>query len=354
MDNQLSLLNENTPNAILIDKRWLQAMDGADRPYLVYKDERMRISKYIGWLERTDQSWMTASLIDYEEDMLSQGYSVPYIKSSTSTVRSSYQRLLASNSALQEIRNRCAAEAERRNPDASLSDKHALYESVREIIENNIDPRNSRIKLHKEQDTVDSKFIRLTGLQLTEMINMTSTNTLVGIRDRLVLSLLGGMGIREGELVELQVRDFLQTVGGEKCLHIRQGKGNKSRAVPYGEQAWILYVFRFWCDVAGLEINDTNETYVIKAVHNTGKHLLDGNITVRSIQNLVKKYKPDGLTVKAHDLRRTYARLSYLSGMGIEEIAQNMGHSNIETTRGYIGELDMGTRNPGKLFESPG
>ena len=54
--------------------------------------------------------------------------------------------------------------------------------------------------------------------------------------------------------------------------------------------------------------------------------------------------------MKPHDLRRTYAQLAYESGMKPVTIQQNLGHASLETTLGYIGDLDTQQRQPGAFL----
>ncbi len=43
----------------------------------------------------------------------------------------------------------------------------------------------------------------------------------------------------------------------------------------------------------------------------------------------------------AHSLRRTFARLAVKNGMDIVWLQHLLGHENIETTKDYVGELDV-------------
>lgn len=86
----------------------------------------------------------------------------------------------------------------------------------------------------------------------------------------------------------------------------------------------------------------------------------DGTVTersigVRTLQKIISGYaKRAGLTlVSSHSMRATMATLAYRRGHSLEDIAEHMGHSRLETTRGYIrrGALKR-ERNPtGGLFD---
>ena len=51
-----------------------------------------------------------------------------------------------------------------------------------------------------------------------------------------------------------------------------------------------------------------------------------------------------------HDLRRTYARRLYDAGTALVAIQQNLGHADVKTTLGYMGELDAEQRTPPAIY----
>jgi integrase len=57
--------------------------------------------------------------------------------------------------------------------------------------------------------------------------------------------------------------------------------------------------------------------------------------------------------VRPHGLRRSYARRVYDAGVEINRIRENLGHSSIQTTLGYIGAIDASERRPPAIYEPP-
>jgi site-specific recombinase XerD len=150
-------------------------------------------------------------------------------------------------------------------------------------------------------------------------------------------------GIREMELCSLEVRDLRQALGGELALHVRKGKGNKERLIPYGDLAWVLAIVDTWLKAAHLASG-----LVFRAIWKGGQRVR-GKLSVRAVENIVTKYPVIGdgarlITVRPHDLRRTYARRLYEAGIDLLSISQNLGHASISTTRLYIGELGADKR----------
>jgi integrase len=79
-----------------------------------------------------------------------------------------------------------------------------------------------------------------------------------------------------------------------------------------------------------------------------------GAISVRAVQYVLASYPimidEEVATVRPHDLRRTYARRLYDDGVPLPAIQANLGHASVDTTLGYIGELDVDQRCPGEAY----
>jgi integrase len=77
-------------------------------------------------------------------------------------------------------------------------------------------------------------------------------------------------------------------------------------------------------------------------------------ISVRAVQYALASYPItiDGkvVAVRPHDLRRTYARRLYDDGVPLSAIQANLGHASVDTTLGYIGDLDVDQRCPGEAY----
>lgn len=58
-------------------------------------------------------------------------------------------------------------------------------------------------------------------------------------------------------------------------------------------------------------------------------------------------------TIKPLDLRRTYARRLFEEGTPPVIIQQNLGHSDLKTTLGYMGDIDIDQRRPPVIYDQP-
>ena len=89
----------------------------------------------------------------------------------------------------------------------------------------------------------------LTKAQAEALINCPDPATLKGKRDRALLALLVGCGLRRGEAVALTVGHIQQRDGRWVIVDLR-GKHGRLRtiAVP----AWVKQAVDLWCDAAGI------------------------------------------------------------------------------------------------------
>jgi len=156
------------------------------------------------------------------------------------------------------------------------------------------------------------------------------------IRDVAILTLLLGTGIRVSECVGLDLNDVDFEVNGIKILR----KGGKEAVVYFGEEV----------ENALLDYFEEREFMVPLEGHENALFLSLQNrrITVRSVENLVKKYASRVTTLKKitpHKLRSTYGTSLYQETEDIYLVADVLGHNDVNTTRKhYAAQADMHRR----------
>jgi integrase/recombinase XerD len=186
--------------------------------------------------------------------------------------------------------------------------------------------------------------------QAEAMLGAPNKNTVKGLRDRAILAMLIGCGLRREEVVNLDVSHVQQRAGRWVLVDI-VGKRNKVRSVPMA--AWVKYALDCWLLAAALPADDPGPLFrpLLR-----GGHVQPGRLTSQAIWDVVQKYAPkdvDGKPIKLapHDLRRTYAKLSRTGGAALEQIQLTLGHESLDTTRRYLGtELDL-KRSPSDMIE---
>jgi len=296
---------------------------------------------YLAWLNSGSREFLTPDLAAWRDDMdLAPSSQVNYL----STVRKAYRDLL------KDARFRdLAYEHARKAGAVSPADQKALVDELTIRIQNAIDREAVKVDVVRKQDRSDKDQRRLTRAQAETLLNSPDVSTTKGLRNAAVIALFLCTGIREGELCSLEVRDLRQRIDGELALEIRSGKGNKARLIPYGELSWCLVIVDKWLEVAGIE-----EGPVFRGFRRDSKTVRPNAITTRSIAHILENYpiSIDGekVVVKPHDCRRTYARRLHDASLKLAAIKQNLGHVRVETTLGYIGELDAKQRRAKAIY----
>jgi integrase/recombinase XerD len=167
--------------------------------------------------------------------------------------------------------------------------------------------------------------------QANALVNAPSPGTLKGKRDRAILALLVGCGLRRAELLRLRVED-LQQREGRWVIPDMLGKGNRVRTVPV--PAAVKTRVDAWREAAGIE-----EGKIFRPV-NRGGRLAGAEIAdQKAVWRLVLKYARQTQLGKLspHDCRRTCAKLCRKAGGDLEQIQLLLGHASIQTTERYLG-----------------
>lgn len=153
-------------------------------------------------------------------------------------------------------------------------------------------------------------------------------DTLLGVRDRAMLAVYYGCGLRLNEGVHLRLSDIDIT---GKLLHVRKGKCYKERIVPIAEKN--LVAVKLYMDYARPQLLADNKNEALFIDANKGRAMQKQSLYVR-IKHLVKKAK---LSKKAgtHTLRHSIATHLLQSGMKLERIQQFLGHADLDSTQIY-------------------
>jgi integrase/recombinase XerC len=151
-------------------------------------------------------------------------------------------------------------------------------------------------------------------------------------RDGLILELLYGSGIRNSELVGIDLDDVRWS--GEAVLV--RGKGRKERYVPFGaavKSALVAYLPARQQKLAA-QIRSTRALLV---------NLRGSRLTTRSVRRIVKRIAAaKGLSpdVHPHTLRHAFGSHMLEEGADLRAIQEMLGHQRLSTTQRYT-QLSM-------------
>lgn|SRR5574341_452080 len=306
------------------------------------KDTISRLQLFSDWLDESGLHWYQPDLAAYRDHLLAAAKNPSSVSAHLSTIRAAYRRLLMSNIVRDTLYHFVPA-------DLPMADRKAFVDEMITRVQNAIDPRLAPVCVRTFQDRDDRQHVRLTGDQASELLVRPGVATLTGLRDTALIAMLLCTGIREGEVVSLAVDDLYGSLGGEPSLHVRYGKGNKSRMVPYGDMAWCLDIVEIW-----LRRSAISNGPVFRGIYKSGKRVRPTPLTTRAVEYILESYPlridEQIVRVRPHDCRRTYARRLYESGMDLVAIQQNLGHADVKTTLRYIGTLGADRRRAKSLY----
>jgi len=170
----------------------------------------------------------------------------------------------------------------------------------------------------------------LTREQAERLISIPNVSTLKGKRDRALLSVLVGCGLRRKEVTMLSI-EHIQLRDARWAIVDLIGKGGRVRTVPM--PSWTKNAIDTWITAAGI-----NNGLVFRPINKRG--LITGNsMTPRSIFEVVQACgsRIDVANLAPHDLRRTFAKLAHKGRAALEQIQLSLGHASVTTTERYLG-----------------
>lgn len=170
----------------------------------------------------------------------------------------------------------------------------------------------------------------LTADQCRSLLRATCPDTLTGKRNRAILAVLIGCGLRRAEVVGLRYDD-LQIREEHWVVADLIGKGKHIRTVPM--PGWVKGAVDGWTQAAGITTG-----FIFRGVRRSGA-IWGDHITPKAFWHVVKRAaRVAGITHLApHDLRRSCARLCHLAGGELEQIQFLLGHVSVQTTERYLG-----------------
>ena len=195
--------------------------------------------------------------------------------------------------------------------------------------------RQGKIVFNPAQRVASPKLPRklssfLSADEATALLESADTPTPQGLRDRSILEVFYGGGIRLSELVGLDLCDLDMEAGLIRVL----GKGGKERVVPIGSYAISAlrdYLARRDEFFPPAKKGERGETAVF--LNRWGSRL-----SGRSVSQIVLKYlRKSGVShhITPHSLRHSFATHLLDGGADLRAIQELLGHARLSTTQRY-------------------
>ncbi len=201
-----------------------------------------------------------------------------------------------------------------------------MLEREDKILQNPFGDVEMKGKRHNIRDKV------LSEKEMRDFIDAVPVDNPLDFRNRTILEVLYGTGIRARELCNLEVTDIFLD---EKMLFIRNGKGKKDRILPLGETA-LKYLAEY--------IKKIRPKKAIQPIrkYRTGKLFL-GNfgkaLSTGGLSGIIRKIKDaQGFTktIYPHIIRHSFATHLLNAGADIREVQLLLGHTSLDSTQIYL------------------
>jgi len=166
--------------------------------------------------------------------------------------------------------------------------------------------------------------------QAQALLNAPDTTTKRGLRDRAILAVLLGCGLRRSEVASITFR-HVQQRDARWCIVDLVGKHGRVRTVPM--PTWVKVAIDAWTSAAGI-----TDGRVFRPV-NRADQVQDTGLSEKVVWQLLQQYAAvAGVPgIAPHDLRRTCAKLCRAAGGELEQIQLLLGHASVQTTERYLG-----------------
>ncbi|CAK6618054.1 tyrosine recombinase XerC [Providencia stuartii] len=159
--------------------------------------------------------------------------------------------------------------------------------------------------------------------EVSKLLSMESGDPLV-VRDRTMLEVMYGAGLRLSELVGLDVRHLDLAMGEVRVM----GKGSKERKIPLGKTAvsWL----KRWLEMRELYEPEDGAVFISTK---SGKRISNRNVQKRFEQWGIKQ----GVNshINPHKLRHSFATHILESSGNLRGVQELLGHANLSTTQIY-------------------
>jgi integrase/recombinase XerD len=172
--------------------------------------------------------------------------------------------------------------------------------------------------------------------KLPDVLNIIEINSLIGaidaskpdgMRNKAMIEVLYGCGLRVTELISLRISDIN---ANEEYIRVI-GKGDKERMIPIGETALRLINIYLREVRVHLSIKKGNEDFVFLSRLGTSLSRISVFTMIKSLAERIGLQK----NISPHTFRHSFATHLIEGGADLRAVQEMLGHSSITTTEVY-------------------
>jgi len=297
-------------------------------------ERHSRLERYVDWLDKTARLWVAPELDAYRVYLLDEKkLSESSAKAHLATIRARYRELLQSGVIRQVLAEDIAA-----RPDGT-------YEQLEEWLDHLIEAISTQTQRLASVKSDETEAKVLSVEQAAMLLRQPGLDTLTGLRDTAILALMLGTGLREQEVIALEVHNLYAWSVEEQppVVYVPNAPGCVERRVPYLHHT-VIEIVEEWLEVAEILFGPIFRGFY------RGEKVRPAPLSRRALQQVLASYPilVDGeqVVVRPLDLRRTYARLLYDQGSDFFTIQRYLGVKQANTVASYLARrapADAGT-----------
>jgi len=190
------------------------------------------------------------------------------------------------------------------------------------------------IALRTPRGSVQTRYSILTEPEIVGLLEAASTT-----RDRAILGVLLGAGLRVAEASALQLEDITEDSDGHLAIFVNQGKGRKDRHVPIQDDVGAL--LRAYVGESRRYFGSDGPLFL--ATDRGSRSRKKAGLSVRGLARVVEicaaRAQIAVKRVSPHSLRHTYAVRALRAGGNVVAVSKLLGHASITTTQRYVDHL---------------
>lgn len=185
-----------------------------------------------------------------------------------------------------------------------------------------INPTNT---IHIKYASITNERVALTQAEIKELYKHAIT-----LKEKAILALGYGCGLRVGELVRCNINDVRLR---EQVVIVPKGKFNKSRTVPLSRNSVEDLTNYFYKE----RLQEKSKNTIAFILHVRGGRMQEWTYN-KILQSIIERTKNDTIKSKQitiHHLRHSIATHLIEQGVPLERVKEFLGHSQLETTEIY-------------------
>ena len=165
--------------------------------------------------------------------------------------------------------------------------------------------------------------------EIESLFNSINTSKPLGKRDKLILELLYGTGVRVAELCSISIKD----IDFYQDLILVHGKGNKDRYVPIHKmlsKSLQEYILTTRNDFLKRANNKDNDTLLL--------NFKGTSLSQRGVRLIIKRIldnSEETFNLSPHKLRHTFATHLLNNGADLRSVQELLGHAHLSSTQIY-------------------